>query len=70
MIFLLISDGQQLFVRYQSLSVGSIGKEDNNSLWSLLFDEYSDFVSDAWSEEIEKAMLLCDKIKNNLQIDK
>jgi hypothetical protein len=43
-----------------------IGKEDNNSLWSLLFDEYSDFVSDAWSEEIEKAMLLCDKITPKL----
>lgn len=42
-------------------------KDDlNNTLWSLLFDEYSDFVSDVWSEEIEKAWLICDKITPKL----
>jgi hypothetical protein len=44
-----------------------LGKDDlNNTLWSLLFDEYSDFISDNWSEDIEKAMLLCDKVTPKL----
>jgi hypothetical protein len=44
-----------------------ISKDDlNHCLWSILFDEYSDFMNDVWSEEIEKVMLLCDKITSKL----
>jgi hypothetical protein len=34
----------------------------SETLWSLLFDYYSEFVNEEWSEDIEKTMLLCDKI--------
>ena len=38
-------------------------KDDlTNTLWSLIFDVYSDFINDTWSEEYEKCMLLCNKI--------
>ena len=38
----------------------------NHCLWSILFDEYSDFMNDVWSEEIEKVNLLCDKLTSKL----
>lgn len=33
----------------------------SETLWSLLFDYYSEFVNEEWNEDIEKTMLLCDK---------
>lgn len=36
--------------------------EPSNTLWSLIFDTYSEFISEAWNEDIEKIMLLCNKI--------
>jgi len=36
--------------------------EPNQTLWSLIFDVYSDFVNDVYSDLNEKAMLLCNKI--------
>lgn len=36
--------------------------EPVNTLWSLIFDFYSEFLNETWSEEIEKTMLLCNKI--------
>ena len=44
-----------------------VTKEDsNNTLWSLIFDVYIEFINDIWSEEIEKCMLLCNKITPKL----
>jgi hypothetical protein len=44
-----------------------LNKEDfTNTLWSLIFDVYSEFINDTWSEEHEKCMLLCNKITPKL----
>lgn len=40
-----------------------ISKDDSsNTLWSLVFDVYSDYINDVYNETTEKAMLLCNKI--------
>ena len=39
--------------------------EPAETLWSLLFDHYSELVNDTWSEDIEIAGLLCNKITPN-----
>lgn len=40
-----------------------LSKDDlTNTLWSLIFDVYSEFVNDTWSEEYERCMLLCNKV--------
>lgn len=44
-----------------------VNKDDpSNTLWSILFDHYSELVNDSWSEEIEVASLLCNKITSNI----
>jgi hypothetical protein len=40
--------------------------EPSNTLWSLIFDFYSEFLNETWNEEIEKTMLLCNKITHKL----
>jgi len=42
-------------------------KDDpSNTLWSIIFDVYTEYMIDSWSEEYEKYMLLCNKITPKL----
>ena len=34
----------------------------NETLWSLVFDSYSEYLSEEWNEDLEKIILLCDKL--------
>jgi hypothetical protein len=40
--------------------------EPSNTLWSMIFDFYSEFLNETWNEEIEKTMLLCNKITHKV----
>lgn len=40
--------------------------EPSNTLWSYVFDFYTEVLNDTWSEEIEKTMLLCNKVTSKL----
>lgn len=40
--------------------------EPTNTLWSVIFDVYSEYMNDTWSEEYERCMLLCNKITPKL----
>jgi hypothetical protein len=60
------------FIHYIYVIMGGspelpISKDDpSNTLWSLIFDVYSDYINDVESEHFEKAMLLCNKITYKL----
>jgi hypothetical protein len=44
-----------------------LNKDDpSNTLWSLIFDLYGEFINDVWSEEHERCMLLCNKTTNKI----
>lgn len=58
---------QRIFIFMGGSPELAISKEDiSNTLWSLIFDVYSEFMNDTWSEEYEKCMLLCNKITPKL----
>jgi hypothetical protein len=58
---------QRIFVIMGGSPELPVTKEDlSNTLWSIIFDVYSEFVNDTWSEEFERCMLLCNKITPKL----
>lgn len=58
---------QRVFVIMGGSPELPLSKDDlTNTLWSLIFDVYSEFINDTWSEEYERCMLLCNKITPKL----
>jgi hypothetical protein len=49
-----------------SPDVPSDNDDPTNTLWSILFDIYTEYMTDTWSEEYEKYMLLCNKVTSKL----
>jgi hypothetical protein len=63
---------QDIFIQRIFIIMGGspelpLSKDDTTqTLWSLVFDIYSDFMNDIWSEEHERCMLLCNRITPKL----